>query len=122
MPNYARPAFSPAPKPAQRKAVEKAAAKASKALTRRQCVEKVWIRAKARCERCGALVKRKAVSYATDPERGDVNEIVPKSKGGDPCDPRNCELVCGRCHFGGPSGAHAPTKARMTGRRTGGGQ
>jgi hypothetical protein len=57
--------------------------------------------------------RKKAVLYPGDPERGDVNEIVPKSLGGDPTDPLNCELVCGACHYGGPSGAHAPTAARM---------
>lgn len=29
----------------------------------------------------------------------------------------NQELVCRACYYGGPSGAHAPTKARMKARK-----
>lgn len=115
MANYVRPAFEKSFwKPEQKQAVEKEAERKAKKLTREQCRAIVWRRAKDRCERCGNPVKHKAVAYPTDPERGDVNEIVPKSKGGDPTDPANCELICGRCHFGGESGAHAPTPARMS--------
>ena len=113
--NYARPAFGgPLWKPSQKHAVVKEAQRKAKKLTRRQCVDKVWLRAKAKCERCGNPVKRKKVTYPTDPERGDVNEKLPRSRGGDPCDPGNCELICGACHYGGPSGGHAPTAKRMS--------
>jgi 5-methylcytosine-specific restriction endonuclease McrA len=44
-------------------------------------------------------------------ERAHVNERVPKSLGGSPYDPDNCELTCRGCHM--PNGRHAPTVERM---------
>jgi len=84
----------------------------SSTLTRRQCVDVVYTRALWRCERCGQPVRERGCD-------GHVNERVPRSRGGDPRDPGNCELVCHHCHFGGPSGAHAPTKERQSTRSTG---
>jgi hypothetical protein len=46
-------------------------------------------------------------------DRAQVNETTPRSLGGDPLKLSDCELVCKKCHFGGPSGAHAPRKDRM---------
>jgi 5-methylcytosine-specific restriction endonuclease McrA len=113
-PNYERPAFAgPLPKPSQRQAVEKQAKRNDEKLTRAQVVAKVWLRDKGRCVRCGKKCKGKAETYPLDPDRGEVNDILPRSKGGNPLDVNNQELVCRACHFGGPSGAHAPTKARM---------
>jgi 5-methylcytosine-specific restriction endonuclease McrA len=111
--NYTRPAFTPAPKPSERKAVVKKNADAEKSLTRRQVIAKVWLRDKGRCVRCGKKCKGKSETYPLDPDRGEVNDIVPRSKGGNPLDVNNNELVCRGCHYGGPSGAHAPTPARM---------
>lgn len=112
-PNYERPAFTPQPKPSERKAVEKAKADAVKTLTRRQVVAKVWLRDKGRCVRCGKKCKGKQETYPLDPDRGEVNDKVPRSKGGNPLDVDNQELICRACHYGGPSGGHAPTPARM---------
>jgi 5-methylcytosine-specific restriction endonuclease McrA len=80
---------------------------------RRKCVIEVWRRAGGKCQRCGRKVRPPRERYGWEDDRGDVNEKIPKSLGGDPTDPDNCELTCKPCHFGGPSGAHAPTKDRM---------
>jgi 5-methylcytosine-specific restriction endonuclease McrA len=75
----------------------------------------VFKRAGSHCQRCGVFVSDRFPEW--DDRRAHVNELTPRSLGGDPCDPANCELVCRRCHFGGPSGAHAPTPERMEKRR-----
>jgi 5-methylcytosine-specific restriction endonuclease McrA len=100
------------PKPELRKVVKARAGRVQQR-SRRQCVEIVWRREHSRCERCGRTVLRKTECYPWQDEAGHVNELIPKSRGGDPTDPANCELVCRACHFGGPSGAHAPRKERM---------
>ena len=87
------------------------------AMTRRQCMDVVWKRAGdtdgnfARCEwlegkPCGRTLVRGSRGYY----EGHVDEIVPKSRGGDDTDPTNCRLLglqC--CHFSVPSGAHRHT-------------
>ncbi len=96
------------PKPERRSRVKKRKDKA-KRLSRAQCRAIVFKRAKERCERCG-----RKVTDDTEPwrdERAHVNEMVPKSRGGSPYDPDNCELLCRPCHF--PKGQHAPTVERM---------
>lgn len=105
--------FKSFPKPGKRRAVEKKEVRQAKKLTRAQVVAKVWFRDKGHCVRCGKKVKKKNETYPTDPDRGEANDIIPRSKGGNPLDVDNNELICGGCHFGGPSGAHAPTKERM---------
>lgn len=99
------------PKPEPRKTV-KARAKRLEAKARAACVRLVWWRAGSRCERCGRPVTPPAECQGWEPWRGDVNERIPRSRGGDPTNPDHCELVCQSCHFGGPSGAHAPTVDR----------
>lgn len=78
-------------------------------LTRRACWEAVWARAGERCERCGRKVSRDC--WPGDVKRAHVNERVPRSRGGDPRDPSNCELLCQGCHL--PHGIHMPTLARQ---------
>jgi 5-methylcytosine-specific restriction endonuclease McrA len=100
----------PKPERAARKA-KKLEVKKAHRLTRKQVQQIVYRRERGRCQRCGL-----AVSYdvhAWKDERAQCNDIVPRSKGGNPLDPDNQELTCRRCHFGGPSGAHAPSAARM---------
>jgi hypothetical protein len=100
----------PKPERAARKA-KKEAAKRGHRLTRKQVCQIVFRRERGKCQRCG-----RAVSFDVHPwkdERAQVNEPQLRSRGADPLDPKQCELVCRRCHFGGPSGAHAPTAARM---------
>jgi 5-methylcytosine-specific restriction endonuclease McrA len=80
---------------------------------RKECLRVVWLRAGSRCQRCGRGVLRPERTSGWEPWTGQVNELTPRSRGGDPLDPENCELVCKQCHFGGPSGAHAPTADRM---------
>ena len=42
-----------------------------------------------RCQRCGQLPDWRGLSK---------HEKVKRSQGGDPLDPNNCEILCGRCH------------------------
>jgi len=118
MADYTPPYLVAQPKPKKRRAVVKKDARHAKRLTRAKVVEQVWRRDKGRCTRCGIKCVRPKDTYPTDPNRGEVNDIVPRSRGGDPLSVANNALTCHFCHFGGPSGAHAPTPARMTaGRR-----
>jgi 5-methylcytosine-specific restriction endonuclease McrA len=93
----------------QRHSAVKRKAKAVRRLSRAQCVRKVYMRERMHCQRCRFALSLEC--YPPDPRYPHVNEMVPRSKGGDPCDPDNCELLCGDCHM--PRGEHAPTKARM---------
>lgn len=111
-------AFQSFPKPerAARKAKKKKAER-TQALTRKQACAIVWRREggtddrDAHCQRCQRPVSRDVAPWRD--HRAQFNEIVPRSKQGSPTDPRNIELTCRACHFGGPSGAHAPTPDRM---------
>ena len=80
-------------------------------LTRAQVRALVMERAKGCCERCGRKVDFDVAPWAD--HHAEVNENPPRSLGGDPLDPNQCELTCKACHFGGVSGAHAPTAERM---------
>jgi 5-methylcytosine-specific restriction endonuclease McrA len=100
----------PKPERAERKAEKRLIERARK-LTRKQVCQIVFQRKKGKCERCGRKVSFDVSAWKD--ERAQVNELIPRSRGGDPCSPEGCELVCRKCHFGGPSGAHAPTPARM---------
>jgi hypothetical protein len=98
------------PERAARKAKEQREARQFR-LSRKQVCQRVFKLKKGRCERC-----RRKVSFdvhAWKDDRAQVNDIVPRSLGGNPLDVKNQELTCRKCHFGGPSGAHAPTPARM---------
>jgi 5-methylcytosine-specific restriction endonuclease McrA len=55
---------------------------------RRECLAIVRKRDAYRCRRC-----------ETDKGRMDGHEIVPRSLGGDPHDPRNVLLLCEHCHM-----------------------
>lgn len=78
------------------------------AKARRACVDEVWERAQGHCEECRVLVYRPGTAVVWL-RYGHVDEILPKSLGGDPHDPDNCRLLCHPCHFSGPSGAHRVT-------------
>lgn len=93
----------------ERRKVVKAREKRRKFKTRREVVDFVWQRENATCERCKRAVKRYV--HPVRPDRGHCNERIPKSKGGDPLDATNVELVCNSCHL--PGGAHAPTPERQ---------
>lgn len=75
------------PKPEPRK-VTKARTKREDEKARRECLAIVRKRDGYRCRRCG-----------TDKGRMDGHEIVLRSKGGDPHDPRNVLLLCEHCHM-----------------------
>lgn len=78
-------------------------------MTRAQCRAIVFARADHHCERCGRHVSDDRPPWHA--QRAAVNEKIPRSRGGDPTDPVNCELLCRACHM--PGGQHAPTKERM---------
>lgn len=78
-------------------------------MTRGECRVVVFARAHSHCERCGRYVSDRFPEWSIN--RAHVNEKVPRSRGGDPTDPTNCELLCQSCHL--PGGQHAPTKERM---------
>jgi 5-methylcytosine-specific restriction endonuclease McrA len=100
----------PKPERAARKAKKKEAEQKHR-LTRKQVCQIVYRRERGKCQRCGRDVSYDV--HAWKDERAQCNDIVPRGKGGNPLDPDNQELTCRKCHFGGPSGAHAPTPARM---------
>lgn len=100
----------PKPERAARKAAKRKADRTFR-LTRAQVRSLVYNRTHGRCERCQRGVSFDVAAWRDD--RAHVNETTPRSLGGDPLKLSDCELVCRKCHFGGPSGAHAPTKARM---------
>ena len=113
LPDYARPALKAIPKTyrAERKA-KKRKTEREFTLTRAQVRVIVMDRANGCCERCGRKVDFDVAPYLD--HHAEVNEPGLRSLGADPLDPAQCELVCHKCHFGGPSGAHAPTAKRMT--------
>ena len=47
------------------------------------------VRAGGRCEICGEWPDWRGLSK---------HEKIKRSQGGDPLDPENCEMLCGRCH------------------------
>ncbi len=76
---------------------------------RAACVEAVWQRAHACCERCGLPVVLYDGTNGWRSDVGHVDEIRPRSQGGSATDDTNCRLLCNACHFSGPSGAHRAT-------------
>lgn len=110
------PNAQPKPERAARKAAKRKAERSHR-LTRAQACAIVWRREggtedrDARCERCRRPVSRDVAGWKD--ERAQFNERIPRSLGGSDVDPSNIELTCRACHFGGPSGAHAPTAERM---------
>lgn len=78
-------------------------------MTRDECRAAVFRRECGICQRCGVRVRDELPKWHL--QRAHVNEIVPRSKGGSPTDPANCELLCQGCHM--PNGRHAPTADRM---------
>lgn len=101
-------AFPKGVKGERRSAVKKRVWRERK-LSRAQCRARVFLRAKSKCERCGRAVTDDC--WPWEPQRAHVNEKVPRSRGGSPYDPENCELLCQGCHL--PNGQHAPTAERM---------
>ncbi len=88
------------------RAREKARKKREDAAARRRCCDIVWRRANSRCEDCDVQVYR---SHTFFRKVGHVDELIPRSQGGDPHDPDNCRLRCYDDHMAGPSGAHRVT-------------
>jgi 5-methylcytosine-specific restriction endonuclease McrA len=68
--------------------------------TRRdQCRAEVYARAGGRCEHCGrgglVLLVRDA---RHEFDIAHIDEVIPRSLGGDPLDPGNCQCLCHACH------------------------
>lgn len=93
-------------KPATRQAVAKKAARRVRRLTRAQVVAAVWKRDRGHCVRCQVRCVPPKDTYPTDPRRGEVHDIVPRSLGGDPLVVANNALLCHKCHFPRRSGGH----------------
>ena len=98
----------PCPKPTPRRTIKRQRLRVA-GLMRKLARALALDRAGWKCERCGRAVSDTAPEWA--PERAHVNEKVPRSRGGDPCDLSNLEVCCQSCHM--PNGRHAPTKERM---------
>lgn len=68
---------------------------------RAACRLKVWTDAGGKCERCGRPLKLNPNDEgATEFNTANINEKVPRSLGGDPLDPKNCNCLCAGCHTG----------------------
>lgn len=80
-----------------------------KVAARAKCRAIVFALAGGRCARCRNRVSDSVPEWS--PYRAHVNELVPRSKGGDPTNPDHCELLCQDCHM--PNGRHAPTAERL---------
>lgn len=73
---------------------------------RATCRQQVYDAADGRCQKCGrSLVLHPNEAFTID-DIAHIDEIVPRSKGGDPLDVTNCRCLCRGCHFSGPSGGH----------------
>lgn len=94
------------PKPEKRRRVVRQAIRRAKRVTRHHVVAQVWRRDRGRCVRCQRLCERPGDTYPTDPARGEVHDMTPRSLGGDPLSVANNQLLCHGCHYAGPSGAH----------------
>lgn len=118
LPNYEKPALTKREQDslqktyrADRKAAKRKAERQF-TLTRAQVRAIVMDRERGCCERCGRKVDFDCAPWMD--HHAEVNENPPRSLGGDPLNPDDCELTCHACHYSGPSGAHAPTAERMT--------
>ena len=98
--------FCPQPKPLKRHAVVQRERRRAKGQTRAQVVQAVWRRDKGCCTACGVKVIPPKETYPTDPRRGEVHDVLPRSLGGDPYDVSNNLLLCRKDHMSGFSGAH----------------
>ena len=67
------------------------------AAARAKCIAAVWKRDGHVCQRCGIWLKKH--TETDNPFLiGHVHEIVPRSRGGDPTNPDECELLCEKHH------------------------
>ena len=72
----------------------------------------VFLREKGTCERCHVPVSFDVYAWADN--RAEVHEEPPRSLGGDPYDPKQCHLLCHRCHTSGPSRSHITRQQMRT--------
>ncbi len=100
--------FQSYPKPERRSKTARRQERVRK-LTRAQCRAAVILREKGLCQRCGRAVTDDC--WPWQDERAQVNEELPRSRGGDPLNPDDCTLLCLPCHL--PGGQHAPTPERL---------
>lgn len=55
----------------------------------RALIQRLLVRCKGLCERCGQWPDFRGLGK---------HEELSRARGGDPLDPENCEMRCGRCH------------------------
>lgn len=100
MPTFWKPAKRP--KTVRRSTIahkQRAAAKArAYAVKRAACRKAVYARAEGCCERCGVPLILEISFVRHEFEIAHIDEIVPRSLGGDPTDPANGQCLCFRCH------------------------
>lgn len=88
------------PKPEPWKRV-KARRQRLKAAGRKTCREIVYARDGGRCVDCAKLLYLNPSDEGADWYNvANINEIIPRSLGGDPNDPDNCNTKCAGCHTG----------------------
>jgi 5-methylcytosine-specific restriction endonuclease McrA len=76
-------------------------------LERAKCRETVYKRDGGCCVRCGTPLKLHPSDEGADWYNvANINEIRPRSLGGNPLDPDQCNTLCAECHTG--KGHHAP--------------
>lgn len=90
------------PKPVKRSVVvrkkRKSAADRKWDQARERCRFDVWRRQMGCCARCGVPLKLKPSEARHEFEIMNVDEEPPRSKGGDPLNPRDCIGFCYKCH------------------------
>jgi 5-methylcytosine-specific restriction endonuclease McrA len=69
-------------------------------LQREACRAEVYARAGGCCERCGKPLVLRPSDAPHERLIANINEKVPRSRGGDPLDPANCNCLCWDCHLG----------------------
>lgn len=92
------------PKPEPRKRV-KARKDRAFAKARKACREVVYARVEGKCQRCQKPLYLNPSDEGADWYNvANINEMTPRSLGGDSTDPESCDCLCARCHTG--SGRH----------------
>ena len=57
-------------------------------LKEKELTMKLWDKQGGKCAECGEWLSWRSAKH----------EIISRARGGDPTDPNNCVLLCGRCH------------------------
>jgi 5-methylcytosine-specific restriction endonuclease McrA len=68
---------------------------------RNVCRAMVYARDGGRCVRCGRALVLQPQDARHVFDVAHIHERIPRSLGGSPYDPLNCETLCAKCHIGG---------------------